>query len=252
MKTKRLSGIICAICVAAMFSHSAFAADTVLSNKEATVMAALQKQYPKTVFKSVTASPLPGIFEVIMGKNVAYVEESGKYFLFGHMFDMHTQTDLTAEKIQMERVGKIDFDALPRDDAVVIVRGNGSRKMAVFSDPECPYCRQLEVNLTELTDVTIYLYLFPIAQLHPEAKAKTVGVWCAKDRVRAWEDLMRRGEVPSGQCDHPIDRNVALAESLGINGTPTIVLPDGTIVPGSMPLAKLEQQLNTFTTASKK
>ena len=199
------------------------------------------------IIKSVTATHLPGIYEVVMGKNVAYVEESGRYFLFGHLFDMQTQTDMTEGKVLPEKTAaanKIDFSKLPFDDAVVTVRGDGSRKVAIFSDPDCPYCKQLENNMANVTNVTIYTFMFPIDQLHPEAKAKTVGVWCSADRAKAWENLIRKGEVPSGNCDNPIARNVALAEKLGINGTPTVIVADGSIIPGAPTAAKLEKMLS--------
>ncbi len=207
-------------------------------------MATLKQKYPSTVIKSVSSTNLPGVYEVVMGKNVAYVEESGRYFLFGHMFDMQTQTDLTEGKIMAEQVAKVDFKKLPLKDAIKIVRGDGSRRVAIFSDPDCPYCKQLENNIANLTNVTIYLYLFPIDQLHPQAKAKSVGVWCAADQVKAWDGLMLRNEVPTGQCENPVDRNIALAEAMGINGTPTVILPDGSIIPGAPSPAKLEQMLN--------
>ena len=237
MKTTRL---LTSILAAALLSGSAYAGDAL---KEMAVMATLKQKYPSTVIKSVSSTNLPGVYEVVMGKNVAYVEESGRYFLFGHMFDMQTQTDLTEGKIMAEQVAKTDFKALPLKDAIKIVRGDGSRKLAIFSDPDCPYCKQLENNIANLTNVTIYLYLFPIDQLHPQAKAKSVGVWCATDQVKAWDGLMRRNEVPTGQCENPVDRNIALAETMGINGTPTVILPDGSIIPGAPSSAKLEQML---------
>lgn len=242
MKTTRL---ITTILAATLLAGSAYAGDAL---KEMAVMATLKQKYPSTVIKSVSSTNLPGVFEVVMGKNVAYVEESGRYFLFGHMFDMQTQTDLTEGKIMAEQVAKVDFKKLPLKDAIKIVRGDGSRKVAIFSDPDCPYCKQLENNIANLTNVTIYLYLFPIDQLHPQAKAKSVGVWCAADQVKAWDGLMRRNEVPTGQCENPVDRNIALAEAMGINGTPTVILPDGSIIPGAPSAAKLEQMLNQAAT----
>jgi len=238
MKTTRL---ITTILAATLLAGSAYAGDAL---KEMAVMATLKQKYPSTVIKSVSSTNLPGVYEVVMGKNVAYVEESGRYFVFGHMFDMQTQTDLTEGKIMAEQVAKVDFKKLPLKDAIKIVRGDGSRKVAIFSDPDCPYCKQLENNIANLTNVTIYLYLFPIDQLHPQAKAKSVGVWCAADQVKAWDGLMRRNEVPTGQCENPVDRNIALAEAMGINGTPTVILPDGSIIPGAPSAAKLEQMLN--------
>lgn len=242
MKTTRL---LTSLLATALLAGSAFAGDVL---KETAVMANLKQKYPSTVIKSVSSTNLPGIYEVVMGKNVAYVEESGRYFLFGHLFDMQTQTDMTEGKIMAEQVARTDFKALPFKDAITIVRGDGSRKVAIFSDPDCPYCKQLENNIANLSNVTIYLFMFPIEQLHPQAKSKAVGVWCSADRAKAWDGLMRRNETPSGQCDNPIDRNVALAETMGINGTPTVILSDGSVIPGAPSAAKLEQMINQAAT----
>jgi thiol:disulfide interchange protein DsbC len=238
MKTTRLIG---AFLATALFASASFAQD-VLS--EAAMLSKLKQKYQNTTFKSVTATPLPGVYEVVMGKNVAYVEETGRYFVFGHLFDMQTQTDMTEGKIaSVATANRIDFSKLPLADAVVSVKGDGSRKIAVFSDPDCPYCKQLENNLTTLNNVTIYTFLFPLEQLHPQAKAKSIGVWCAADRAKALSDLMLRNITTSGNCDNPIERNIALAQQMGVNGTPTIILTDGTIMPGAPAASKLEQML---------
>lgn len=239
MKTTRLIG---AILATVLMAGTAYGQDKLT---EAAVMANLKQKYPSTVIKSVTSTNLPGIFEVVMGKNVAYVEESGRYFIFGHLFDMQTQTDLTEGKAVAENTAKVDFKNLPFKDAIVTVRGDGSRKVAIFSDPDCPYCKQLENNIANITNVTIYTFMFPIDQLHPQAKAKAISVWCAADRSKAWENLLRKNEVVSGTCDHPIDRNIALAESLAINGTPTVIFADGSLIPGAPSAAKFEQTLNS-------
>lgn len=215
------------------------------------VMQNLKQRYPQTTFRSVSETQLPGVYEVAMGKNVAYVEESGRYFIFGHLFDMETQKDLTAEKFpdqgqgqgQEEGMPKIDVSKLPLADAIKKVKGKGERVLYVFSDPDCPYCKQLENNLVSVDNVTIYTFMFPIQSLHPQAKEKTIGVWCAKDKAKAWDDLTRKNIVPSGTCDNPVERNIALAESLSIQGTPTIILADGTLIPGSVQAARLNELL---------
>lgn len=240
MKTTRL---ITCIMASIFIAGAAIASNDPL--KESAVLATLKQKYPSTNFKSISSTRLPGVYEVVMGKNIAYVEETGRYFIFGHMFDMQTQTDLTEEKLTSVQSQKIDFNRLPFQDAVKIVRGDGSRRIAIFSDPDCPYCKQLENNIAQLTNVTIYLFIFPIEQLHPQAKDKSIGVWCSADRAKAWDALMRRNETSPGQCDNPIERNIALAESLGINGTPTIILHDGSVIPGAPSLAKLEQMLTS-------
>lgn len=243
MKT---TGLIAAV-VSTLLATASFANEGV-SDPE--MMATLKAKYPKTTFKSVTTTKLPGVYEVVMGKNVAYVESSGRYFLFGHLFDMETQTDLTDGKVQ-PAMKAADFGKLPIQDAVVTVKGDGSRKLVVFSDPDCPYCKQLENTLATVKNVTIYTFMMPLQQLHPQAKAKSIGVWCSSDRAKAWDDLMRKNIVPAGTCDHPVDRNIALAESMGINGTPTIILADGSMLPGAPSAAKLEQMLAKAAEASK-
>lgn len=161
----------------------------------------LQALYPSTRFGEIRPTPWPGVFEVAMGANLAYVDASGQYFLFGHLYDMKAQRDLTAER--KDTLARIDFNALPLADAIKDVRGRGSRALAIFSDPDCPHCRRLEAELKGLSDVTIHTFLMPIASLHPQARAKAIAVWCAKDRLGAWQALMTRDQVPSSaDCAH--------------------------------------------------
>ena len=202
----------------------------------------LQALYPSTRFGAVNQTAWPGVFEVVMGANLAYVDQSGQYFLFGHLYDMKTQRDLTAE--HKDAIARIDFDTLPLADAMKEVRGNGSRVMAIFADPDCPYCQKLESDLRELTNVTIYTFLMPLVSLHPGAYNKAVSVWCAKDRIAAWHAAMWRGEmIPQTDCPHPVDRNVALGEQMGINGTPTLVAADGRMLPGAASKEQIEAWL---------
>ena len=235
---KTTTRLIATLLATAFLATTAYAQDSL---NDTAMLMRLKAKYPKTVFKAVTATNLPGVYEVVMGKNVAYVEETGRYFLFGHLFDMETQTDLTEGKVA--RSNTVDFNALPIADAVVMVKGDGSRKIAVFSDPDCPYCKQLENTLATMNNVTVYTFMFPLESMHPQARAKSIAVWCAKDRAKAWDDLMRKNVAGSGNCEHPIDRNIALAQSMGISGTPTVILADGTLLPGAPSAAKLEQML---------
>ena len=214
---KALSTAALALCVSAHAAHAQTAAS---------VGATLKRLYPATAFDTVAATPVPGLSEVVMGGNVAYVDESGRYFLFGRLFDMQDQRDLTAERV--DHVTRIDFSALPLDAAIVSVRGPGARKLAVFSDPDCPHCRSLERELARLDDVTIYTFLYPLEALHPGARDKAIAVWCAPDRAKAWSELMLRGIGPaSASCDHPVDRNLALGSRLRVQGTPTFFAGDG-------------------------
>jgi len=202
----------------------------------------LKDLYPATRIERVQTSEIPTIYEVTMGKNSAYTDATGRYFVFGHLYDMKTQRDLTAER--MEKQQRIDFSQLPLGDAIKTVRGKGERVLAVFSDPDCPYCKRLEAELDKLDNVTLYIFPYPLEGLHPEAVDKAVAVWCAPDRASAWADLMKTGKVPAKRdCENPIQRNIQLAQRLGINGTPTMVSADGRMLPGAAPGDRIEQWL---------
>jgi thiol:disulfide interchange protein DsbC len=203
------------------------------------MMARLRQKYPATTFNQVNASPLPGVFEVVMGKTVAYVDASGRFFLFGRLYDMQEQRDLTESKVV--ETTKVEFAGLPSEDAIVRVRGNGRRKIAVFSDPDCPYCKKLEAELAKLNDVTIYTYLMPLDGLHPGAREKAVAVWCSSDRAAAWESLMNGGGEWSGKpCGQtPLEHIQATATKYGITATPTIVFESGRIAPGALPAERI-------------
>ena len=209
----------------------------------------LQSLYPATRFGEVNPTPWPGVFEVVMGANLAYVDSSGQYFLFGHLYDMKAQRDLTAER--KDSLARVDFAALPLADALKEVRGTGARTLAIFSDPDCPYCRRLEAEMKGLSDVTIYTFLMPIASLHPEARTKAIAVWCSKDQIGAWHAMMWRDEkVSAEECPHPVDRNVALGERLGVSGTPTLVAADGRVLPGAASNAQIETWLARSTVSA--
>jgi len=233
-----------------MFSSAVLAQST---PTEVAVLQTLKQKYSNTTFKSISATQIPGVYEVIMGKNVAYVDETGRYFLFGRLFDMQTQTDLTEPKLEKsaQQQPQISWEKLDRKNAIVTVRGNGNRKVAVFSDPDCPYCKRIEQTLEGIQDVTIYTFLMPLASLHPQAAAKAEGVWCAKDRSQAWRSLMLDGRVTSGSCENPIEANLAFAAEHGINGTPTLIFADGTVVPGAISAARIEQLLKASAEGAK-
>ncbi len=230
--------------LAATAAAAAAAPDTSTSTIE--MAGRLQALYPSTRFGAVNPTPWSGVFEVVMGTNLAYVDQSGQYFLFGHLYDMKAQRDMTAERKDL--LARIDFDTLPLADAMKEVRGNGSRVLAIFSDPDCPYCQQLETDLRSLTNVTIYTFLMPLVSLHPAAHSKAISVWCAKDRIAAWHATMWRGEpIADADCPHPVDRNVALGEQLGINGTPTLIAADGRMLPGAASKDQIEAWLQQST-----
>ncbi len=200
--------------------------------------------YPNTRFTSVNKAKVTGLYEVVMGDNVAYTDDSGRYFIFGHLFDMKEQVDITAQRRVESK--KVEFPSQFLNNAIKTVKGDGSRVVAIFSDPDCPYCKKLEGELARLDNVTIYTFLFPLESLHPEAKTKSIAVWCSLNQQQAWMQAVLTGSVSKFKaCNNPVNDNLVLGAKLGVVGTPTLIALDGRILPGAVPAEKLDQWLNT-------
>jgi thiol:disulfide interchange protein DsbC len=183
-----------------------------------------------------------GLYEVLVRGELYYVDPSVNFVIMGRMFDSRTREDLTQKRL--DAALKIDFKSLPFDRAVKTVRGNGSRVLVTFEDPNCPYCKKLWQNMAQLNNVTIYTFLYPI--LSPDSYEKSKAIWCAKDRAAAWDDYMIQGKAPAAaaaDCKNPLEQNVALGREFGINGTPTIIFADGTRGAGAIPMEAIEQRL---------
>lgn len=220
------------------------------STSVAEIEARLKSLYPATRITAVRPAEVANLYEVTMGRNVAFTDATGRYFIFGHLFDMREQTDLTAQRLT--EITRIDFGRLPLEDAIKTVKGNGSRHLAVFSDPDCPYCKSLERELDKLDNVTVHTFLLPLDGLHPEAKGKAERIWCSPDRAKAWAAYMSKETLPDrAPCPTPIQRIAELAGSLGINGTPTLILSDGSLIPGVVPATELDRRLNGQPTTTK-
>lgn len=209
------------------------AVEAVKKEKE---LAAMQKKlaelYPATKVTSIRHTPVEGIFEVVAGKNLLYIEKHGRYFIFGSIYDMKNQHDLSADR--REELNVVDISKLPVADAIKSVRGKGEHKLFVFSDPECPFCKRAEEALKDVDNVTIYVFMMPIPQLHPTAAKLSENIWCAEDKAKAWSDWMLNGIQPADKsCDNPIARNQALGSSMSINGTPTFIREDGRLMSGA-------------------
>lgn len=218
---------------------------------EARLKQDLAERVPEMPVEKISKSPVKGIYEVIAGRQIYYVDESGSYFFSGDLIDLKTRQSVTEKR--MQQVFRINFDELPLDWAVKVVRGDGKRKLAVFSDPDCPYCRKLETEMQKLENVTIYNFLFPLEGLHPQAKAKAISIWCSEDRSKAWLDLMIRNQEPTakGDCENPVQKTIELGQKLRVNGTPGIIFANGRLVPGALPIAAIEKALEEADKAGK-
>ena len=215
---------------------------------EASVKKLLDERIPELPVQQLKKAPMPGWYEVFSGNKIFYVDERADFVLVGSVIDTKSKQNLTEERIR--DLMRVKFDALPFEDAIKIVKGDGSRKVAVFEDPDCPYCKQVEANLAQLNNYTLYVFLYPIEQLHADAVNKSKKVWCAKDRPKAWLDLMLKNQVPQnkGDCANPVARNIDLAARLRISGTPAVIFEDGRLVPGAIPKEQIEKLMTEAAT----
>lgn len=200
-------------------------------------------RYPKTKVLAYRLTPLSGIFEATVGKEVIYFDKSARFVFSGRLLDMDHGEDLTDKRLKDLR--RISFDSLPLDKAVKTVYGNGKRKLAVFTDVDCPFSRKLGATLESLKDVTVYTFLFPLESIHPEARGKSDAIWCAKDPSQALASVLK-GELSlkaisdNPVCPSPVNDILALAKQHGIGGTPTLINEAGDRTAGALPLDKLE------------
>ncbi|MBV7484697.1 DsbC family protein [Bordetella sp. BOR01] len=181
-----------------------------------------------------------GIFEVQLGSDLVYTDEKVTWVMEGPLIDAITRRDVTRER--QEKLGSVSFDELPLDLAVKQVRGDGSRQMAVFEDPNCGYCKQLHKTLQDVDNLTVYTFLYPI--LAPDSHTKSRDIWCAKDPAQTWQDWMVRGKTPpTAECDTPIEQVLALGQKLMVRGTPAIFFKDGSRLNGAAPLEMIQARL---------
>lgn len=211
-----------------------------IASDEDALLKVLQTKFPITKINSVSKSPFPGMYEVAMGRNMGYTDAKGDLMLFGHIFDMKAQRDLTAERLA--ELNKVEWKDLPLQDAIKIVKGDGSREFAVFTDPDCPYCRALESEIDKLDNYTEYVFIVP---LHPSARDKSKHTWCAENPVAVWRDMMVNNKTPTEKnCDAPMERNMSFASKIGVQGTPFMVSKTGVTQAGAMAGAQLNNWLS--------
>lgn len=213
---------------------------------EVTLKQKIEKAYPKFNVESVVKTPYAGLYEVFMGGQIVYTDEKLTFLIAeGQLVDPKTKENITGARLA--ELTKIDFNSLPLEKAIKVVKGNGSRKIAVFSDVDCPFCKRLEQNeLSNITDVTIYTFLYPLEQLHPNAAEKSKLIWCAEDRVAAWNDWIFNNKLPktAGNCEVPLEAVGDLARKVGVTSTPTLIFSDGKRMPGAQPYKAIEASMN--------
>ena len=189
----------------------------------------------------VSKTPMNGLYEVRMGSDIMYSDAEGNFLIQGALIDVKQKRNLTEER--MDKLSAVPFDQLPLKNSFSQVRGNGKRKLVVFSDPNCGFCKRFEKDLQKLDNVTIQHILYPI--LGEDSKVKSKNIWCAKDKAKVWNDWMVNGVTPpAANCDTAgIEANVDFGKKNRITGTPTLFFADGTRVVGAVPLAQIESQL---------
>lgn len=210
---------------------------------EAAIRKAVAERLPDfPPIDEITKTPIPGLYEVRLGTDLLYADERGDHLIQGSVIDTRTRTNLTEARIS--KLTAIDFASLPLKDAIVWKQGNGQRRLAVFADPNCGYCKKFERDLQQLKNVTVYTFLYPI--LGGDSPEKSRNIWCAKDPMAAWRGWMLDGVVPPramGACETPLQRNLALGRRHRVTGTPALVFEDGTRIPGAVGVEQIEKQL---------
>ena len=234
----KLSRALATLALAVFLAPAAFADEAAIRKSIAERM----PDFPKV--DEVTKSVVPGLYEVRVGTDILYTDELGNYFIEGQVIDTKTRVNLTEQRIA--KMTAIDFKTLPLKDAMVWKQGTGERKLVVFADPNCGYCKKFERDLQSVKDVTVYTFLMPI--LGGDSPQKSKAIWCSKDNTKAWREWMLNGTPASDskECDtSAIDRNVALGRKHRVNGTPGLVFEDGTRMPGALGTEQIEKQLAT-------
>jgi thiol:disulfide interchange protein DsbC len=215
-------------------------------NTEATIKKALEPRLGGAKIEAIRETPYGGLYEVRVAGDILYTDKKGEYLFIGHVYDTKTSTNLTRARV--DEINKIKFTDLPFEMALKQVKGNGKRQIAVFEDPNCGYCKRLrQTTLKEIDNVTIYTFMYNI--LSEDSFVKSKNIWCAPDRVKAWDDWMINGKLPPtapAACETPNDQIVALGQKLKIQGTPAIFFTDGSPIPGAIDLKGLEAKLQSL------
>ena len=233
---KNILRTFAALALAACLVPAAFADEAAIRKN----IAERLPNFPK--IDEVTKTAIPGLYELRLGTDIRYTDEQGTYLIEGDLVDLRTRTNITEERIA--KLTAIDFKTLPFKDAMVWKQGTGERKLVVFADPNCGYCKKFECDLQTVKDVTVYTFLYPI--LGGDSPEKSKAIWCAKDNTKAWREWMLKGTpaTNSAECDtSALQRNFAFGKKHRINGTPGLVFEDGSSRAGAMDSDAIEKLL---------
>ena len=242
MKITAIVATLAALAVLPAFAADAPpAANTPADPVAEQIKAEIHKMMPEAPpIESVKKTPYNDLYEVVAGGEIFYTNEKATFLSLGPIVDLKTKENVT--EARMRQVNHVKFSDLPLDSAIKIVRGNGSRKIALFEDPNCGYCKRFERDFVGVTDVTAYVFLYPI--LAADSFDKSKAIWCSADPGKAWIDAMTRDKLPTtaGTCTSPLEKNLAFGQSKRIRGTPTMIFEDGERVPGAISMADLEKR----------
>lgn len=227
-----------------LLATSLLSFNAVADQQEDMLRAAVAKLAPGAKVDAITQSPVPGLYEVQAGATVWYITDDGRFLIDGDVYDVDKRTNLSAAK--RERATAKAVEAMGEENMIVFSPDKPDYTVSVFTDVECGYCRKLHREINQYMDAGIKIrYLsFPRAGKNSSAYNKAVSAWCAKDQKAALTRAKNGQTIPSLKCDNPIDEQMALGESLGITGTPTMVLESGEILPGYVPARKLRKLLD--------
>ncbi len=223
-----------------------------LSAEAASIKKELESRFPGAEVRGVQKTTYFGLYEVQFDDRIVYTDAKARYLVVGAIYDAESKINLTEDR--QRKLNRVDVASLPLDLAIKKVKGTGERTLVVFSDADCPFCKKLEDELKTVDNVTIYTFLFPIDSLHPDAARKSRMIWCAPDRVKAWDAFYDTGALPDnkGDCDTPLARTAELGAKFKVNATPTLIFADGSIVPGALPAQRLEAELKSAEAEAKK
>ncbi len=210
----------------------------------AKIRAVLAKHLGDIKLDSVQASPVPGLYEVLIGARLYYVSADGRYFIQGKMTDLETSKDLTEEKVSAAR--KKLIDAVDEKDMIVFGTGKEKHVINVFTDIDCGYCRKLHSQIDQYNKegIEVRYMAYPRAGVNSESGRKAIGVWCADDRKKAMSEAKQGKPVEKKTCDNPVAEQFALGKVVGVSGTPALVLENGELIPGYVPPKRLRQLLD--------